>query len=150
MLETAGQNWPRPVSTFNPTACDIVAFERGMEQTYSVMQQIRFVVPERGSTRFAFQVQSDGKIAAIFRFLFGGLDISSKYCKLADASVCVPGPYQPVSLISWSVLFILAILHPLGFSFSRSDDVLCRICDRFLIPEIGRKRAKIRRVKRLS
>ena len=55
-----------------------------------------------------------------------------------------------MSLIYWSVLFILAILYPLAFSFSRSDDVLCRICDRFLIPEIGRKRAKIRRVKRLE
>jgi len=123
--------------------CVIVALERGMEKLYSVMQQIRFVVPERGSSRFAFQVQGDGTIAAIFRFLFGGIDIRSKYCKLTDASVCVPGSYQPVSMISSSVLFILAILHPLAFSVSRSDDVMCRICDRFLLPEIGSKRAKI-------
>lgn len=114
------------------------------------MQQIRFVVPERGSTRFTFQVQGDGTIAAILRFLFGGLDISSKYCKLADASACVPGPYQPVSLISWCVLFILAILHALVFSLSRSDDVMCHICDLFLMPEIGRKRENIFREKRLG
>ena len=104
--------------------CVIVALERGVEKRYSGMQQIRFVVPERGSTRFAFQVQGDGTIAAIFRFLFGGLDITSKYCKLIDPSVCLPGPYQPVSLITWSVLFILAILHLFVFSLSQSDDVV--------------------------
>ena len=44
----------------------------------------------------------------------------------------------------------LAILHLIAFSLSRFDDVLCRICDQFLVPEIGRKRAKIRRVKKLE
>jgi hypothetical protein len=44
--------------------------------------------------------------------------------------------------VFWSVLFILAILLPFAFSISRSDDVMSRICDRFLMPEIGSKRAE--------
>ena len=83
----------------------IVALERGVEKRYSVMQQIRFVVTERGSTRFAFQVQGDGTIAAIFRFLFGGLDITSKYYKLADDSVCVIRSL-PARVVDYLISFI--------------------------------------------
>ena len=130
--------------------CIFVAIERLIEGFYSTFQQVRFIVAERGSSRFAFQVQGDGPIATILRFLFGGFDISSNYCKLADASICVPEPYQPVSWISWTILFLLAILHPFALFYGSADEILCCICDRFIMPRIGRKRAQIKQSKRVE
>jgi hypothetical protein len=80
----------------------IVTLERGMKNlyphlTYSVCW---LVVPERDSSRFAFQVQSDGTIAAIFLFLFGGIDISS--INVANWQT-LPFVYRslPVCVVTW-------------------------------------------------
>lgn len=62
------------------------------------------------------------------------------------------GPYQCVSLHDFFARFIDPTFSPSPrlFYISRSDDVLCRIFDRFSVPEIGSKRAKIRRLKILE
>jgi len=95
------------------------------------MQQIRFVVPERGSTRFAFQVQGNGTIAAIFRFLFGGLDITSKYYKLADASVCVIRSL-PARVVDYLISFINSG-DITFFRFLSQSIWWCRSCIAFVI-----------------
>ena len=106
------------------------------------LNDIHFVVPEYGEARFVFNVQGDGAIAKIIRAILGGFSLQSKYCKIADSSVCNT-VFIPVDWRTWLMLFSLAIFYFLiGIYKTKSDYIMCRICD-FLIPKKGEARAEV-------
>lgn len=116
--------------------------EQSAKYLHHQLMNIQFVVPEYGDARFVFNVQGDGTIAAIMRAILGGFSLQSKYCKIADSSVCDTA-FIPVKWQTWLMLFCLAFFYFLiGIYQSKSDYIMCRICD-FLIPEQGEKRAEV-------
>lgn len=116
--------------------------EQSLKYLHYLLNNIQFVVPEYGEASFTFNVQGDGVIARMVRAVLGGFSLQSKYCKIADSSVCET-PFMPEKWQTWAMLFLLAIFYCLiGIYKSKSNYFMCRICD-FLIPSQGEKRAEI-------
>lgn len=116
--------------------------EQSAKYLHNLLMNIQFVVPEYGDARFVFNVQGDGAIAVIMRAILGGFSLQSKYCKVADSSVCDTA-FIPVKWQTWLLLFSLALFYFLiGIYQSKSDYIMCRICD-FLINKQGEKRAEV-------
>lgn len=117
-------------------------FEQSAKYLHHLLMNIQFVVPNYGSARFVFNVQGDGMFAFLMRAVLGGFSLESKYCKIADSSVCNTA-FIPVEWRTWLQLFLLAFFYfMIGLYQSKSDYIMCRICD-FLIPEQGEKRTEV-------
>ena len=63
--------------------------ERSVRWLHDTLQDVQFVVPEYGDARFAFNVQGNGTVGRLLSsVLSGGFNLQSKYCKVANSSVC--------------------------------------------------------------
>ena len=114
-------------------------FDIGCKLLHEKLQTIDFVVGEFGEARFIFNVEGTSVMANMMKTILGGFSFNSKYCTVADSSICFSS-FDTIPSLMWLEVFGLAVLYfAIGVYNTKSNYLLCVAFD-FLMPERARDR----------